>query len=86
MIIWIGFMLSVLAFLVIIYVIISLFTDASVSGWAMVAILALIIGSLQLICLGVIGEYLGRIYGEAKRRPLYLVGECLGFAPERDGE
>lgn len=85
MIIWVGFMLSVLAFLIIIYIIISLFTDASVSGWAMVAILALIIGSLQLICLGIIGEYLGRIYGEAKRRPLYLVGERLGF-PERDGE
>lgn len=86
MIIWIGFLLSVFAFLGIIYIVISLFTDTSVSGWATLSILALTLGSLQLISLGIIGEYLGRNYGEAKRRPLYLVRERLGFAPERDGE
>ena len=85
-IIWIGFLLSVFAFLGIIYIIISLFTDTSVSGWVAISILALTLGSLQLISLGIIGEYLGRIYGEAKRRPLYLVRERLGFAPEYDGE
>ena len=38
---------------------------------------------MQLICLGIIGEYVGRIYSESKRRPLYLIGEALGF-PERN--
>jgi hypothetical protein len=35
---------------------------------------------MQLIFLGIMGEYIGRLYGEAKRRPLYLVRERLGFA------
>jgi hypothetical protein len=43
----------------------------------MIAILFL--GGAQLISLGIIGEYIGRLYGEAKRRPLYLVRETLGM-------
>lgn len=41
---------------------------------------------LQLIFLGLIGEYLGRTYIEVKRRPLYLVRERMGFAPGRGRE
>ena len=40
----------------------------------------LCMGGVQLICLGIIGEYLGRIYRESKKRPLYIVEEAAGIA------
>lgn len=47
----------------------------TVEGWASLAALILIMGSVQLMVLGVFGEYLGRMYMEAKRRPLFIVSE-----------
>jgi dolichol-phosphate mannosyltransferase len=48
-------------------------------GWASIFIAVLFMGGVQLLTLGIIGEYLGRIYTEVKRRPLYVVQERLGF-------
>ena len=47
----------------------------TVQGWASLAALTLIMGSVQLLVLGVFGEYLGRMYMEAKRRPLFIISE-----------
>ncbi|HKS26420.1 MAG TPA: glycosyltransferase family 2 protein [Pyrinomonadaceae bacterium] len=52
-------------------------------GWASLFIAVLFMGGVQLLTLGIIGEYLGRIYTEVKRRPLYVVQERLGFEKER---
>ncbi len=57
------------------------FTD-TVEGWTTVIVLVLLIGGAQLIGLGVIGQYVGRTYEEAKRRPLYLVSEIVGAESE----
>jgi dolichol-phosphate mannosyltransferase len=54
------------------------FTDATVPGWTTVIVLLLLIGGAQLIALGVIGQYIARIYDESKRRPLYVVSEVVG--------
>lgn len=56
-----------------------LLTDVWVPGWATLFIAILFIGGTQLVVIGLLGEYLGRIYAEVKRRPLYIVKERLGF-------
>ena len=71
----VGFAVSLLAFLGIPYVIISRIFDLYVEGLSTVLFAILFLGGIQLITLGIIGEYISRVYDEVKRRPLYLVGE-----------
>ena len=56
---------------------VRLFTDTAVQGWASVIVLVLLFGGLQLVGLGIIGSYVGRIFEEVKQRPLYLVDEVI---------
>ena len=81
---WTGFLIAGAASIGIIYALIArLFTKDWVSGWAGLFISVLFLGGVQLIFLGVLGEYVGRIYSESKRRPLYFVAEHLHHAPTR---
>ena len=59
-------------------VLMRLLTSDWEPGWTLMFISSLMIGSLQCISLGIIGEYVGRIYGEVKSRPLFFVLEVLG--------
>jgi glycosyltransferase involved in cell wall biosynthesis len=80
--VWTGFFVIGLALLGIVYaVILRFFADPSqwVRGWASIFVAVLFMGGVQLISLGIIGEYVGRIYGEVKQRPLYFVRERFGF-------
>jgi dolichol-phosphate mannosyltransferase len=56
-----------------------LFFGVGVPGWASIVVVLSLLSGVQLITLGLIGEYIGRIYDEVKRRPLYLVAERIGF-------
>jgi polyisoprenyl-phosphate glycosyltransferase len=79
---YLGFAVSMLSLLYMIYAIgARLFTTHVVLGWTSVIVAVLFIGGIQLISLGILGEYIGRIYEEVKRRPLYLVEEAVGFEP-----
>ena len=81
---YVGFFTSGLALLGILYALaLRIFTDIWVTGWTLLFIAIVFFGGVQLVLAGILGEYLGRIYGEVKRRPLYLVEERLGF-PVRD--
>ena len=77
---WVGFLSIGMAFAGILYaLVIHFFTKDWVRGWTSIFTAVLFIGGAQLITLGIIGEYIGRIYAEVKRRPLYVVEERLGF-------
>jgi len=73
-----GFMAVFFAFLVMIYALAAYFFDVHLErGWTSLIVSVLIIGGVQLILLGSIGEYIGRIYDEVKQRPNYVIREFL---------
>ncbi|MBI2883470.1 MAG: glycosyltransferase family 2 protein [Candidatus Methylomirabilis oxyfera] len=78
-----GFLISGVSFLYIVYAVLQkLLTNRPVTGWTSLIVAMLFLGGVQLIMLGIIGEYIGRIYEEVKQRPLYLVDETFGFESE----
>lgn len=82
----IGFLVATLSFLAGIGDLIAKITVAdTVPGWLSIAIMVSFLGGMQLLILGVIGTYLGRMYDEVKRRPLYIVGHVEGIEGPRLG-
>lgn len=75
-----GTLSALLALLGIFYALwLRLFTNVWVEGWTALFIVILFLGGVQLICVGILGEYIGRIYNEVKKRPLYVAQEYFGF-------
>lgn len=73
---YMGFIVSFVSFLVIIYTLYQKYIRHDVvQGWSSLMVSILFIGGVQLICLGIIGEYLSRILDNVKQRPLYIVKE-----------
>lgn len=78
MITLLGLLSGFASFALIVWVLaIRFMTDNAVPGWASVLLPLLFIGSVQLLCLGIIGEYLSKIYEEVKRRPKYHISEIV---------
>lgn len=75
----VGFVVSIVAFIYMCFVLFkTIFIGEDVQGYPTLVILILFIGGVQLISLGIIGEYLGKIFNETKNRPVYVVGEYQG--------
>jgi len=83
-----GFLISLVAFLLIVYFLglRILFGRELLVGWTSTIVVILFLGGVQLISLGILGEYVGRIFDEVKRRPLYVVKEELGFGTQAASE
>lgn len=70
-----GILIAILSFFMIIYTFIGYFAGNTVPGWASMSSIILFMSGVQLICLGIIGEYIGKIYLETKHRPRYIISE-----------
>lgn len=73
----IGFIILLLSFIILFYSIIMKIIGNTVSGWTFIVCSIWLIGGIQTLCLGVIGEYVGKIYSETKQRPRYIIEQIL---------
>ena len=78
---YLGFVIALIAFALAIFYLVTFFTEGKKagSGFTTTILCVLFLGSVQLICTGILGEYIGRAYEEIKQRPLYVVEERIGF-------
>lgn len=76
---YIGLIISLLGMIYALYALIMYFKGETIQGWASLTIVVLLMGGVQLISIGIIGEYLSRVYNEVKRRPLYMIKSSVGF-------
>ncbi|HOO63355.1 MAG TPA: glycosyltransferase family 2 protein [Synergistaceae bacterium] len=82
---YLGFFLSGMSFLMLLYVVWEkLFTDRTVQGWSSLMTMSLFFHGMTLILLGILGEYIARIYEETKNRPRYIVERETPAASERE--
>ena len=76
----IGLWLVAASVLLVGYIAIGFFTGSAIQGWTSLMLVVVVLGAVQMFVLGMIGEYLGRLYMESKHRPLYIVAEIAGHA------
>ena len=73
----VGFSVSFFSFIFLLYVIIGHFISGNVVGWTTIVALICFFGGFQIFCIGVIGEYIGKIYNETKARPRYIIEKVV---------
>lgn len=85
---YLGLSTALIALMMMVVVLFWRLTDApdQLIGYTMITIAIFFLGAVQLICLGILGEYVGRIYDEVKQRPIYTVKKTVGFAPNEPPE
>lgn len=79
-----GAVLAVFSLFIFGYVLYGWFQGKSVAGWASLMAVVLVLGSANMLFLGILGEYLGRLYMESKRRPLFIIEEIYHIENERE--
>jgi len=74
----VGLALTAASVLLLVYIAVGFLTGSAVQGWTSTMLVVVLLGAVQMFVLGMIGEYLGRLYVESKRRPLYIVADVTG--------
>lgn len=77
---YLGFAVALLGLLLLVYTLIGWLAGKTVEGWTSLMVVVTALTSAQLFVLGILGEYIGRLYVEAKRRPLFVIDEVVGTA------
>jgi dolichol-phosphate mannosyltransferase len=83
---FLGFLFSLIAFVSLPLVVLARVLNIYDAGVPSLLFVVLLLGGIQLITVGIIGEYVGRIYDEVKGRPLYLVGSARNLSAEQPGD
>jgi dolichol-phosphate mannosyltransferase len=73
-----GLLLSLGSLLIVLYIAYAFVTGKSIQGWTSLMLVVVVLGAVQMFVLALMGEYIGRLYNEAKGRPLYIVQEIAG--------
>ena len=80
---YLGFFTSIISLIYLVYaILVKLIADQPPTGWASLVAAVLFIGGVQLIMLGIVGEYIGKIYDEVRGRPHYIISQQMGFDDE----
>jgi dolichol-phosphate mannosyltransferase len=77
-----GLALSVGSLLLLLYILYAWLSGMSIAGWTSLMLVVVVLGAVQMFVLALMGEYIGRLYNEAKHRPLYIVQEIVGEAAQ----
>ncbi len=76
-----GLLLSLGSVLIVLYILYAWAVGRSIPGWTSLMLVVVLLGAIQMFVLGLMGEYIGRLYNEAKKRPLYIIQEIAGARP-----
>ena len=76
---YIGFIVGSMSFVFGVYIIVKRILGGTIEPWASLMVAILFLSGLQLFFIGVIGDYLGRVYDEVRDRPLYIVDDIINF-------
>jgi glycosyltransferase involved in cell wall biosynthesis len=77
-----GLLLSLGSLLIILYILYAFVAGRSIQGWTSLMLVVVVLGAVQMFVLAMMGEYIGRLYSQAKQRPLYIVQDIAGTARE----
>lgn len=81
-----GFLVFLASLVMFVYILVRFFTGNTVTGWSSVAASVWLFGGLMLLALGVVGEYIGKIYLEVKHRPRFIVRSFLHDQEQEEEE